>query len=719
MSEWNTRATLAGEFLYAKENISWSITSGTEYFSTSFPVKPAKLEKLLQAGEAGPVKLSIENPTGDRVDVEKVWITGEVPSGDPRWRRIGVADIRWPLKRGHLIKKYNMRTFTGSKRVVGTTLGLLGVTDPITVDDLWFKRFSLDTNTFPPTVPLEGAYQTPYTATRMLMECLQEINRVYPEIEYELNSGILAPYNDLAIEDFSVDGIMDEVLGSILSWISAINLYADLDGKLKIYDRTKGGELEILNALGYQQEGFGHAELISHKHSCPINVCVIYTPKAEIRFDRLEDTDENTYSPDPAEGRYLEPVIQVVDKELAVKDKAGKITRTAYRGEYILVDEWLTSLSGVDGVALTHDKIQTYMFTGGMLNSWANVSDELKLSHAWTRRIASLDRCYRRVFRPNRRWVDRVLGFENKRIAVVDTESGYRPPSSVYMDYCIRHSDRGIVASVKGGGEASMMKNIPGYHVFLDQAESCPYASIQFLDNENGVFAVNLARDEWEHIDKIIPCFCENIPTYSIATLRQTTTPRFRSEKTKGGKYGKMAPEQKISVILTASPATNNQDSYYKVFVSPAQMTEFGLDLNKITPALGPTWYIRVSPGQMTANVAWLDAYAGHIERIFGIGNGPIDWDKILTNKEILDKLARAYAFSQVYSKFITKWEGSKTGKLNPNVKPNGSVGTITHFVSKAVSRTTAQVLNEGYPRRIESLLDAGTRAQVFGMVKQ
>lgn len=717
MSEWNTMVKLGGEYLYAKENISWSLTSGPEFFSMSVPVKPAKLAKILAAADSGPVNMVIENSYGGRVEVDKVWITGEVASGDPRWRRVGVADMRWLLKRGHLVKKYNIRTFTGERRIVGTTLGLLGVASNTTVEDIAWKSFSTDPNVFPPTVPLDGSDQFPYTSTRMLRECMQEIQRVFPDFPYEINDSILAPYIGMVIEDFSIDATMSDVLGVMLGWIGAIDCYVDLDGTLRFYDKTKGGERDIIDAMGYEQEGHGHIEEIAHPYSTPEEVICIVTPKAEIRFDRLEDTSASSSTKDPKEGRFLEPVIQVVDDSLEVK-RGGKVIRTAYRGEYIHIDEWIESLSGVDGIALTHDKIQTYMFTGGMLNAWANISDEKNISYAWSRRIASLDRCYRLCFRPNKRWVDRVLGFENKRLAVIDTETGYRPPTSVYMDYCIRHSDRGIVAAVFGGGEASMMKNITGYETRMNFAEACPYMSVSFLDNENGVFMLNRSRDEWGHIDTIIPSHCDNIPTYAIGTLKQTNTPRFRSEKTKEGKYGKMSPHQRLSVILTASPASNNQDSYYTIKVTPEEVAEeFGLDLESITPAKGKKWYLRIPPSQATANVAWLDDYAGHIERIFGVGVGPIDWDAILINKEALKKLALAYAF-QLYLPFRKKFEGAKTSRLNPDIKPNGSISTVTHSVSKAVARTTVQVMNTGYPRRLETLLDAGTRAQLFGMTK-
>jgi hypothetical protein len=717
MKNWNSKVTLADYFLYSKESVSWSITSGTEHYATSFPAREKDLKAILERAKE-PVSLVIEGGNGKRVEIKKVWITGEVVSADPRWRRVGVADIRWPLLRGKLVKKYNMRTFVGSKRKVGAVLELLGVATTTTVDDLAYKAFSMDSGLFPPSVPLAGIKQKPHTSVSMLTECLKEIRRVYPFFEYELDDGLLKPYEGLVIEDFSVDASMSEVLESILSWISAIDCYPDIDGVLRFYDRTKGGEEAILQKMGFEQEGYGHVEKISHHQSCPSSVEIIFTPKAEIRFDRNEDTNASTVAPEPKEGRYLESLIMVVEDSLKIK-KGGKVIRTAYKGEFVTVEEWVESVNGLGGVALTHDKIQTYLFTGGMLNEFARVSDTLSFSEVWGRRVSSLERFYRRCFRPNRRWTDRVLGFENKLISTIDTESGYRPPSPVMTNYCLRFSDRAVAGAVLARGRGDMMKNFTGYSIKSQLAEVCPYAEVQFLDTENGIFYINSKRDDWGWIDQVIPSHCENIPTFDIGTLRQTTRPRFRSEATRGGKHGKMSSKHDLAVILTASPASNDQDSYFKITVFPEEIsTAFGIAKEKIMPAFGPKWQYHVPPGATTANVAWLDGYSEHIERIFGIGQVKIDWSSILVNEDTLKKLALAYAF-QSYVPFVQKYEGSKTSQLNPEIKPNGSVGTVTHFVSNAVARTTATISRERYPRKLETLLDQGTRAQIFGMVKQ
>jgi len=710
-----TIAAIDGRPLLASSPIRWRFKEGVQPAEETFDMIPLDADALLSQARK-PVTLKLES--NDQIlEIKNLWLMDVRAGDDPNIKRVRIADRRWFWKYGHTLRRYNVRRNVGFKRIISNSQQSLQQVVP----EVWYARWSLKKSPNQRWEPSEVIDDLIKAAFKVE----QQYNGTAPGLTVSLE--ITNTNRKLTVENLVVDESSDAAVARGLSYVPEASLWINAEGDCLVFSKASGGEKRIFGNSLPETVGHGHVELVSNELQRPKEINVLFPREVEVRFDFLEG---DTVSEDQ---RYAENVLPSPDFQ------NGDIVQ----GTWITVDKALQiwgSPPGIGGNQLTHSFIQKAFIP--FMDLWAalEITGNRNPNVDWVARIAALQNHYRRTYRINQRWMDRILSIRAYRIGVVDIISGSRGPAEAFSDYSILHTQRTHFKTF-GQGDLKYATNENGYPrgpnspcgvASMDQNQKPAPAEVSILDHDQGIIHIDYKQDPNRTYEMILPSHMNNIPHGNIKDLRSVSALWDSVTETQG--VPMLKAFHKIAVILTAVPGSpNNEDQLHKVTVKPRDIESMlpASMRNMLGNARGPAWNVRLGGALEGARALtrWLDSKCNEIDKIFGVGGNNPSVDELVLNLDkaqlgggrsgaSLNEIAKAVA-ARIYASFADHLEGTMAAHLTPNIGIDGWIEEAT--VEIGTNGTGFSRLH--LPDKIEelnllSLLDASTRAVILREVQ-
>jgi hypothetical protein len=734
-------ATLGGKPLLLTEDITWPLRAGVEPVVREFVMIPRDAIQLKNLTR--PVELVIKPPEGAEVRVQHLWVLEVAPGDDPWHSRVRVADRRWFWTYGHAVGRFNMRRAVGTKRLLANDLEL--DVDLERAPELAYWRWSRQDN---------GNKHTAFTMLRNIMSRVAQIERDYWGQTFEaiLDSRLGEKISALPIEELQIDDSNHEAVRRAISYLPEAAVTVDYDGKVIIFSRAAGDEINLVKALVPEILGKGHTDFVDNAQIRPREVHVLFTREVEIRFDFLEAVASKgvtTQDRDPlGELRRMANVIEVPDYELNIT--RGTATRRYPQGCYVDIDDAMRAWGDLPLVGISrpldHDLLQRafipQMDLWGALGLIGILPQSNNTLEPWVARIAECQASYRQMFQINSRWMDRILSLRAYRLSTINIQTGQRGPALAYGDFALMPSRRARYRDASQGVLLSYAINKSGYpaneNETLDSTSLTVPGIVSIRDHDQGIIRINYAMDNNRTYEMVLPSQIAQ-DSMPVNNVRQRSRPITFNEVIAGRNPPRLSPSYKLAVILTAVPGSpNTNQQLHRIVVKPTDVSDIVPDNVKpgLQKALGPVMEYRVGAAVEVARTRWKDSDATTIEQIFGItdvGDSPREQaafaQKVqrLTLNEgstggkagaSLNQIARARAAS-IYTSLVDRYEGSMTGYMNGNVHLAGWVNEIQHTLTPKGETYTKVIFRQDLPQMsLFSFLSANERSVVLKLVQ-
>jgi hypothetical protein len=667
-----TRATLAGFPLLGHGAFRWEFRPGVEPTLAEADFAPEHAAVLLD-GELRPLKLGIEASDAAKIEIDGVFVIQELPGPNPRIRRLLLADRRWFWSRKHVRRSFNVRRRAGVSRAPSP--GAPPVVDPV-VDEVAYAPWSLR----------DG---TPWDAEQALRDVLEELDG-FEAAEGGLGGldwGATGRLDQVPFENLHLDDPGDQAVARLLAYLPEYQVVATPQGTILVYSRLDQGETELMEPFGPEMVGAGHIELCSLERLRPREIRVLFTREAEVRFDFAETETGASVVQNPEE-RFAENVLPIPDFQLAVGG------RTLAQGTWITIAQALAAWGPAPGIGpITVRTLRIGLVP--FMDLWAG----LELAGArdpdadWTARLAALQTHWRRTFRINRRWMDRIARLNAYRVATVDPVTGTRGPALAWSDYCLLNSLRSLIADIRGGHDLRFAINQAAYPSGgkLASARHASPARVEVVDPDQGIIRLEWLMDELRLHDTVMPGTIANNPSPDFGQRSGAIGFNVVLRSFDEDRLPQFAAGYKAIVLLSAIPASPNDGrQLHAIAVKPADVMQDLPESLRSQLFRGPPMEVRVLPSLETARVAWVDDRKGDIEQLFGLGGdpkSPPDLDGLLLNDGAggrraqagsLNEIAKAVAL-RVWAGFADRNIGSaRFGLLAKDVVPRGLIDSIS-----------------------------------------
>lgn len=682
-----------GEAVPAMTAFTWVLTAGVTAPEITLTVDPELAEKILNNGKRE-VEITLEAAGTPKLTIRRVVVVGEVATDTPLRRTLLLSDVRWYWQRIHLKRYYNIRQRTGDAHRVGG--GPLQI-QPI-ADEFRFAPFSV------------GADGQPLKAQELLRAVLDAVVGPGRWISTARARPTLVPNN------VELDDSADAAIGRALAYVGGADVFVDLDGMVRVYDRVLGSEARpIADLVPYDLLDLGKLRLLPLARSRPPRIHVLYTREVELRVD----FDESIATRDRTDDNpYCENVIPVTDPQLKVGDK------TQVQGTYVEVRAFLdaiekdTSQRLVGGKPLTLLEIQRRFLGPNLLLQYAVGFDAISPNQVWANRVNAILANYRTTFRLNKRFVSRIVPgtLRAVRAALLDAATGLRQPSLVYADHCQKPTLRfltrkkdvplGWNVNAFPGDVVNQRKVYTPPNPTIDVLKPAP-ATVEILDDQTGVFHVDFRLDTWDESDQIVPSLVADLPVVSpakVATLGALAT----------WEQARLTAEHRLTTVLSCVPVGRNDErQLHDVAVElAAALDRLAVDHRDIR-AEGPDLFVRVGASLVTARFSWDDAQRDALLAAFDVGKDFPDSLKPINGKELADYSVAVAA--TIYAMLLDHYEGVQAVELDARLVPVGSVHTVAHQLdAQGRTLTVINADGRGAPVAPETLLSASSRRVLF-----
>lgn len=678
----------------------WRFTSGTQPFVAEFDMIPADAEALLE-GDLSPLTLRIGGAGGEEIEVKNLYAIESTPGPVPsdRVTRIKVADRRWFWNRLHVKRSYNVRRKTGIRRVIGD--GTRETTQ--TAENIWYAPWS----TF------DGV--RPWRAGEIIEDLIQqavtvEVTTGATPATYQIEPEVLS-FNgqseaEQPIENLKLDDPADAAINRALAFIPGATLYVDADGKIVVYSQAAGDEAQQIDELPPHTVDTGVIEFIDRRRIRPSAIDVLFTREIETRFDAVELELGATTDFYTQDGRFMENVLPVPDYQLTLP--SGE---TVARGTWITFSEALEAWGEhPDAGQITFELIRKASVPFLDLFGALRVGGQRDPNNDWAARIAAIQAHWRRTYRINRRWTDRVSQWKAYRVAIIDPTRGTRSPAIAYGNHAFVPGHRFLFAQARGDMDLSYAVNVQGFNDTATppdlQPEDKPAATVSIVDSDQGIVQINWQVDPSRPFANVIPGWISDgsgsdgdatkptIPGPSADPTDRTRAITFDSVTNEGAPPPRVSGNHRLAVILTAIPATSRSNSEIeRVRVRPEDVQHLLPEAIRGQSSTGPVLEIRVRPQTLTAIIGWSDQDRQLIEAAFGVGgaivsdrNSPLtdlilNYEGTAAGRGSMASVARAMA-ARVWAAMSDRYQGTAAVPLQANARPQGWLDSVSFQVT-------------------------------------
>lgn len=750
-----TAAFLNDVHLLASTNIRWRLARGVDPVVETFQIRSQDVPKLsgAQAPAIDGVTLKIESPGGTS-EYKKLSILGFSPSNVPDnfIQNVTVSDRRWTWPYTWILRRFNMRRNAGFRRRASWSGALVNIASGFIAREVQFHKWSLKNQ------------NTEWKADEALEDMLTAGDALgIDPTDIVKDTYFLKELKKLRFDDSVFDDAGHNAIRRILAMIPGADVYIDPEGRIHLFSIADGGEAAMLNAGGPSIVSGPQVSLVTNEQTRPSQVIVYFTVECELRFDHTEDQTDvsrtvDATGPDP---RDMDNVLAIPDPIITLKNgerfaqgtwiKFNEYLQTTVinAGRGLLASLGLTSWHRVlrQAVAVPDINLWSSLALAGNTGSGA---DEL----AWSARLSAFQTHYRRTYRINKNWMDKILSIRPYLIATIDTTTGQRAPAAVFSDWAIRSSFKALVNKANNR-DLCYASNYSGYPTgdSLDTGQRAP-AFVDILDADQGIIRINYQVDPFNMADVVFPSKVDNSPCLKISkSRRDASTPlTFESVAANDNDVPILSANHSVSVVLTATPASpNDKRQLYAVPVDPSEVKD------RLPPAMragldnanGPVKEVRVNAGLETARIRWQDEKKLEIEKIFGNQPGVANLADLVINDipatfggfvrraanifkgafggaalgapqgaASLREIARSIAAS-IYAAEHDRYMGGRTVTMNSGLRPAGNLGEVTHELqTNGILISTMSLPSKIEPISIFAFMDEGTRQIVLREVQ-
>jgi hypothetical protein len=698
----------------------------------------------LSAGSKKPVELVFDNQNGKKLTVRNLWLLNLYPGENPFIMRVVLADVRWFWSYAHILKRYNMHRHANVRRPLApdTPAQLIP-----TVPKVQYWAWSVK------------ASGQKYTPREVIESIIGQANyKAFPGYKPQIifDESIGSMVQNIPVENFVVDDPGDQAVARVMAYMPEGKVYVDTDGNVVVDSKSTGAEGDVISSIFPEQVNKGHVEYIDNRLMRPSKIEVYFTREVELRFDFQETTLANLPAGSTVTATDQNPLgdFRRMENVLPLPDYSWPMGQgLVCQGTYVTFDDafqsWGRLPNPYGGVSrnLDHDLVQKAFIPYNDLWACLGLVGQTDPNADWASRIAATQGHYRRTFRINSAWMDRILSIRPYRVNTIDRISGQRAPAVAYADYTLLNTTRSLWKDFSAGQD---LKYFIGMYCYPPNGNIGPTtrpapAKVSIPEPDQGIIHIDYMVDLWRVYEMVLPSIVQEYVGGNCRKYQGTIA--FDAVVDPTAPLPRLSPDFKCAIIVTVIPASpNHLDQLQMVEVKPEDLKGMVPNDKALENAVGPVMQIRIGAGVETARIPWFDAYADDIERVFGVNHGvaqqvqvdeggvaieeATDYNERLkdiclnlgdphdTIAASLTNIAKAAA-ARVYASLIDRYQGSRTGDLTPGANPKGWSDSITHEVSTLGVCTTQISL----PDKIEqfplmSFLDSSSRNVLLKLVQ-
>ena len=624
-----TIATYAGIALEGQSSITWAMTTGVTPYVTSITVSNGTAAAIAKVMED--FFYSEININGD--EFKEVYLVRIEPASHQN-SRIVLADKRWLWGRDELPNRgFNVRRRIGDKYMLGEQ-----PENAVLVDKYFYEDYSLNS---------DGSIWT-------YSEILEDV--IGPDELFASKTEL----DKVPVDSFWLGGTVADCYSRVLSLHGGLSLWVNQVGDTVVASRKETEARGIVETPGQEAIGGGSLGFADRRWERPRSVTVYFELEQELRFDYEEPKVKKTETDDPRDPPLdLDNVIPTTDIEYG-RGRGNWMEITRALEEVPTFDQYRAPF--LANMKLDLPTLRKYLlkpFALGKLFSGngTSFSGIDATSAFWQRVIRISQQHFRKTFRINQFWRDKVREMRSYRVSEMDADTGTRGTSQAFMDYTQAYSGRFLYmkTNTSTGCPQAVVK---GWAKNLDDASAAP-AEVSIVDQESGVLRVYLLADTSGDKMFLIPGAIDK-PFTIRPNMDGLGT--FVSTLAQCG----VTDEFKMSVVLTCTLNPTHKGQRRAYFLDDAED-------HTSAAAWGPPISIRIPATPHTiGRMAWSDERAEEIRRavidgddvrifsITGIGE-----DVLLLNAKELSRIGQAVAKS-VYEMFDSTGAGTATYAHTP-----------------------------------------------------
>lgn len=708
-------ATLDGKKIQGA--VAWRLSSGVVPSQADIELDHKDADALM-FGLPSPVTLKIESPGAKGIEIKFLYVVEKIPASNPYTAFVRVVDRRywWPYK--HVNHSFNVRRIAGPRRVQAGFNQI--VLDPL-VPRLRYASWS---------IPKSGVW-TAKTALKEIWKTVQEAEKdaggVTPSLEIDKDIGKLTGAT-LPLENIELQDTGDVALKRMLDFIPGAAITVDADGTVRVYSKASGAERSIMDELLPEQEDGGHATLLNYSRIRPSEVRIFFAPEVEMRFDFTESGDDVRTGEPGADSRpTLDNVLPIPDFKL----------KSNAQGTWIPFPNALRDWGAIPRFGSINYKIIREALVPFMdLWAGASLAGILDDKALWSARIAAIETHFRRTYRINPSFNNRIRQYKAYRFATVDRTTGTRAPAAAYQDWAVVATQRYLSAKIGSGASAlDYCLNVAGYPkggAIVDDTVAAPI-EVSLADHDQGIIHLEFKAGIYRVNEQFLPSQVDNVPQGNLSAGGAIA---WNSSETGGGVPALRANHKAIVVMTIVPGAPNSKKRLFEMRRGPN-------DAKKILPASlqgglgeahGPPLDVFIGPGWETARIAWVDADGDEIKRALGlIGSDEGDVSSLarhVTNlnsqkslgetSASLDAIANAVT-AAIYAGYSDRMGGERTNPVTHAVSVKGFIESVLHQVLPDGEASSVVTVGPRQPDLLDPLafMPASTRAVILRLTRQ
>lgn len=668
--------TLGGKIVNARDPVVWPLVDGVSPAKAVFELSHADAKELFVAGKEIDLVIKREPASAKDTTIKRLFVLGMEPSKDPYFARVLVADIRWRWEYPILAHVFNGTRRVGHKRV--TEDGGVPELDELADDVAWRG----------PGMKDPGARVGVWNGNDILNLILPKMPGVK---SYSIAGTVASGLSKFEPEDLDLDGNASSELQRVLEYLPTAGITVDPDSSVRVFDKSGGGEVAALAALGPEYASGGHIVMVDNRWLKPSEIRIGIPILGELRYNYVEATSGASQAAIGTQ-RLGENVLPLPDHTTTISGKSYP------QGTYATFDEafvaWNADSPLPRGLQWSHDLLQKAMM--GFIDLFAAVDVAGLLSPGDDKNPGRIDACrqhYRQTFRINPAWMDGILEIRASRVSTIGPR-GQRGKSPVYSDHAKRNSERALYKSALSGGGLYYGQNYDGLASTQDiigtDTKRAP-CILTIDDPEQGIVHFNYLPDMYGQVAQVFPSKVDNMPTGDFL------------DRDANGQWDCVRPNQdipqlhdafKCAFIVSATPyGPNNKNRFFWITVKPAEVRGMltGAAADGLSQCMGPPMEMIYRGTE--ALVAWVDSKASEIEKLFGVGLNPASTtppniaDLVVNyapgstkGGASLQSVARALA-AQMWATFANRLAGEAEGNIAPDLKLDGRLSSVMHVV--------------------------------------
>lgn len=717
---------------------NWVQTKGITPYQTELYCLYEEAEQLYQTGK---VEIKILPADHDNATyIKNVWVLEtRIHPNIPGVSSILITDHRFFWQYPLYVGNFNDRRNAVSYFRARTDSNPLEIS-PVEPIDQYLEPTTIDgVNRYPPFEILKRVFDNTNPATAPgLIQVLK--TGLGLDISFDVKFRHDPSFKDLpgvAIEDFDPKMTYADVINQLLQLIPGSQVSVSLLGNILIHDQTNGNEKLVVEALGTPLQGGMLTTKVQSKWRTPRKINVWFRRLIELKATGVEasSSTDDTVTLADAFGNpndfYMENVIIVPDESIRVSelqpDRITRKSRIFTRGEYCNLVDYLEALEAAPGIgfklnlAFLRQSELPYNDLYASLERAGIKEDQ----GPWKDRIDAISFAFRKLWRLNRKYVDRFEKIIPRRIAIINAAYGSQARSNVYSDH---HYISGVRADFRNfnvgglGARITAGSNVAGYTDRIGPTTRPAPAEIEVVNAHQGIIYIKWPISNSRIYQSVVPGLLENPPGFGLKGVNYGPI-TYDSIKAQEHGLPTLVDGYKVSTIFTVLPiAPSNRNQLHKVEVRPEHVVGLVTDAvyKNAYDAQGPNLDIFIDKLEY-ARIRYSEDY--DYRPLLGLSEFndtpeiPTIEEDLLANNLVLnqtpnansgqnpDQVASLSRISQAaaaaaWASYVPHFVGGKTGKFNPAITPMGWTDHVTHTVYESGFVTTSA----NFPESIQIL---------------